>query len=145
MWWPSRKIRWLHPGNEQVDSRLYSARLSAPAIVRRLRPTDSGDTVLVLADLDHAGVAAEALRGVLGEEGFADLAGFHRIAGVGMQAAFRDRERDLDRRTMGSIAAEVALGEGDERIGAVEGAPGYISALVQHARTIRGCGLAHVA
>jgi hypothetical protein len=47
-----------------------------------------------------------------------------------MQAAFRDRERDLDRRTVGSIAAEVALGEGDEGIGAVEAALGGIGALV---------------
>ena len=35
----SRKIRCVHPGYVHVLSRLCSARLSAPAIVRRFRPT----------------------------------------------------------------------------------------------------------
>lgn len=41
-WWPFRNIRCAHPGCLHVGSRLCSARLSAPAIVRRLRPTDNG-------------------------------------------------------------------------------------------------------
>jgi hypothetical protein len=61
--------------------------------------------VFALDDLDHTGVTAEPARRVSGQEGLAHLSHFDGTCHVGETTAVRNRERDLDRRTMRLIAA----------------------------------------
>ena len=61
--------------------------------------------VFVLDDLDHTGVIAEPARGLCGHEGLPHLAHLGGAGQVGAQAALWNRDRDLDWRTLGPIAA----------------------------------------
>lgn len=83
---------------------------AALATDRQRRP------VLVLDDLDHTRITAEPPRGLAREERRADLADLDRIRDVGTQAVCRNCERDLDRRTIQPIAAQIALCERNQGV-----------------------------
>jgi hypothetical protein len=61
--------------------------------------------VFVLDHLDHTGVTAEPADGFCGHEGLAHLAHLDGTCHVGAQTTLWNCDRDLDRRTLGPIAA----------------------------------------
>jgi hypothetical protein len=98
--------------------------------------------MLVLDDLDHAAVAAQAASRLRGDAGAVrearHVAGIRDLRGRGRdRARVRGRggglpaqglgghaEDELDRRSIGTVATEVALRDLDQGIGAIEGRAG---------------------
>ena len=60
--------------------------------------------MVILEDLDGSAITAEPTRGLAGHERLAHLTDLDGIPQVAVQAACRDRERDLDRCAIRAIA-----------------------------------------
>src|ERR1041384_3499089 len=121
---------WIPTGRIALAQRA----LERPGDRAALAPDRQRRTLLVLHDLDDAGITAEPARNLAGHERVAQLAYLDRIHRPAAQAARRNRERDLDRRSLWPITAQIALCERHQRVCAAECTPRCISALAQRAR-----------
>jgi hypothetical protein len=104
-----------------------------------LPPNQQRRPVVVLDDLDHAGIAAEPAHGFCSHKRFADLADLEWIHGCACaKITLRNHECDVNRRAIGSVPSKIALRKRNESIRPVERSPCCILPLTQHAhRTLR--------